>query len=467
MKKIKEKFKNLIYIFQLSHYDEIFFLNWLKRHPNQNQWLNLEKKSKLVWTRKVKVIYSLGILFYFLNPLRLIWGEKLIPKVIIFITKMVSIYEFFVSKFLSLFLKFKLKKYKNLKIIGITGSYGKTTTKEFISKILSSRFKVLKTPENINTFWAIILFLKNAILEDIDFLIIEMAAYHKGDIKKIASLVKPDIGILTGLNPTHLERFGSFENIIKTKFELAYNIKMGGIFIFNNNCEVLKKEVEKRISDFKRQRLEIFSYGFGDGMNIVEGRLVDLGENYIIGEFRFGDKLLKKKINVIGEHQLEPILAGLTLGFKLGMSIKEVELGLEKIKPQDRRLFYSYQPNNILVIDDSYNSSIDGLNAACEAVRIIKRRKIGIFGGIAEGGEETESLNKSVGKLIGKNFDIIILVRTYATEYILLGLKETNFSDKNLVLLDDARDVDQILKTLAQPGDLIYFSTYDWPDHYY
>lgn len=194
-----------LHILQLEGYDPIRFLRWWVKNPLK---FKLENKKPLVWTNKAKFIYYLSGGFWPLMFLALLllkpyeMGNKYLTKARV---------------------RTKVRELKKggLKVIGITGSFGKTSTKEFLYQILKQKYRVLRTPESYNTVFGVAKVVEWELDGNYDFFICEMGAYKRGEIAELCRMVEPDYGILTGINEQHLERFGSLENIVKAKYELV------------------------------------------------------------------------------------------------------------------------------------------------------------------------------------------------------------------------------------------------------
>ncbi|MDO8743127.1 MAG: Mur ligase family protein, partial [Candidatus Azambacteria bacterium] len=187
--------KNLLYLLQLEEYDLKRFDDWLKRNPGR---VVVEKKNHINWTAKARAIFMLAKIFniksavYILSPI-----DWLFKKIVVFRARA------------------KMQKMADLMVIGVTGSFGKTTIKDAISHVLIHKYKILKTEGNYNTLLGVAKTIVKNLRPEHKIFVCEMAAYQPGDIKEIAGLVKPKIGIITAIGPMHFERFGSMDNILK------------------------------------------------------------------------------------------------------------------------------------------------------------------------------------------------------------------------------------------------------------
>lgn len=344
--------------------------------------------------------------------------------------------------------KNKLKKFKNLKIIGIAGSYGKTGMKDIVSTMLSEKYNVLKTPNSINTPLGISQLILKKLTKEIEVFIVEMGEYYQSDIKNICSITKPDIGIITGINEAHFERLISLDNATKTIFELAQCMKPDGILLLNNKNKIVKKSYK----DFTNKQ-SVYLY-----------------QNK--SKFTFNENLpgyIYKNIplKLLGEFNLDKIDGAIYLSKKLGLSEEQIQRGLRKIKTLDHRLqpFLNLQ-KNLLVIDDSYNGNPDGVEEAIKTLSLFKnRRKIFITPGLVEMGNKTEEVHKRIGEILNDVADIIILVKNSVTPYIKEGLINSGFSKEKILWFTSMMEVQNNLMKLVRSGDVVLFQN-DWPDNY-
>jgi len=451
------KIKSLLYIFQLSEYDAPFFLNWVRNHPDLENYLKTKKEP--VWTLKAKLIFALTILF---SPFYLVFPKKLYCSLVLscnFIKPLETIIIFILVQKV----KSKLKKHNNLIKIGIAGSYGKTTTKEFLAEILSSRYRVLKTPENINTLLGVARLILKKLNEDYHVLIVEMATYKKGGIKKLCRMINPEMGILTGLNASHLERFGSLDNIIKAKFEILKNLFSEGKSAFLNADNPL---IIKNFQIFFKNRVDF--YGLNPEVektfNAKNIKISEKGLEFEI--FKNGKFYFSAKVGIFGRHQIGPILLAISVADKLRLSKEEIITGIKNLKPLPRRLFITKSREGITVIDDSYNISKDSIKTALEFLKEVfpANRKIIITAGLVEQGSEKSENNKWFGEKLKEVGDLILLIKNSNTPFLLKGIGVP----KNKILeYNNAKELNSVLPRIFKSGDAVLIFPYDLPDHYY
>lgn len=477
------KLKNLLYIFQQEEYEIFFFLQWIKTHSN---WHDLEKKQALCWTLKARLLYVLAILFLMIPLILcflyliasthfLIQGIGIVFALFWFILFWLYPYYFlifavFLLRPFDLMIKTlvikraqsKLKKYPDLKIIGITGSYGKTSVKEFLATILDVKLRVLKTPENINTLLGISALIQKTDLAKFDVFLIEMGAYREGDIQQICDLAKPQYGILTGINESHLERFGSLKNTIKTKFELIESLPKNGKAFVNGDDLNIKKNYIK----FGSCEQNIYSK---EKVKNIEG--TEKGMEF---EINLGNEKLHLVVNVLGKHNVTNIVGGILLAQELTLTNAEIQKGVSEIESVKHRLQPIFNPNGVVVIDDSYNGNPAGVKAAIEVLKLFKDyRKIFITPGLVELGKAKKEVHVAIGKQLAEVCDLVILIKNSNTNYFIEGLCNGGWdvkpkkykNEKRLRVFTDSETAHQALKQILKKGDVILFQN-DWTDNY-
>lgn len=355
----------------------------------------------------------------------------------------------------------KIKSFENLKVVGITGSYGKTSTKFITSTILKEKYDVQDTPSSYNTPMGLSKVINNDLEKDKEVFIAEMGAYVKSEIKEVAELVQPDIGVLTSIGPAHLESFGSIENIIKTKYELIEALEEEGIAIFNYDDENLKEVADKT-------ELKKYYYGLNDieklDIYAKDIEVSERGSDFTlcikeVGEIRCSTKLL-------GRHNISNLLAASTVGYVLGLTLEELRNGISKVEPVEHRLNLIDSGNGIIIIDDGFNSNPAGAKAALEVIDGFKTgNKFIVTPGMIELGELEYIENKKFGKEMGKVVDYAFLVGKKRTKPILEGLAEVGFPEDKIFSVDSLDEATEIFGKMIRPGDVILFEN-DLPDNY-
>lgn len=354
----------------------------------------------------------------------------------------------------------KINKLKNTKVVGITGSFGKTSTKFITSTVLSEKYKVLKTPESYNTPMGISKVINNDLTSDVDIFVAEMGARNIGDIKELGELTNPHIGVITSIGPAHLETFKNIDNIMKTKYELIEELPSDGIAIFNYDNKYIKKLADKTFKEkilygIDSEELDIYA---------VDIEVSKLGSSFTLvikddGEIRCTTKLL-------GKHSIYNLLAGASVGKALGLSLEEIKRGIEKVDPIPHRLNIIDPGTGVIIIDDAFNSNPIGARAALDVLSQFKEgRKIIITPGMVELGEREEEENRELGANIGKVCDYVFLVGGSRTKPIYEGLMDVSYNDKNIFIVKNLEEATAELQKVVRPKDVVLFEN-DLPDNY-
>lgn len=458
---VYERLKMLVGLFQSAHYDPVVMRSWLARHPESQDWDGFRSRVKTDWTPKARLFFYTALIFSLgrgrFTPQSLFAAETALSpleKILIWLRTKAAARHLAASGVKT--------------VIGITGSFGKTMTKEAVASVLAAKFRVHKTPENVNTLLGIADWILQSDFGPGDTVIVEMGAYRRGDIAAIAGMVKPNIAILTGLNEAHRQRFGSAEETAHAKFELVEALPRGGTALWNSDSPALDAAVEKDKDRWMARGLKLIAYGRGGSANF-KIQTTTRGETEIQVNIIFADRPaapVESAVRFVGEPAASAISAALAAAELLGLSRDEIKSGLRNTRPVLRRLQPTLLAGNRLVIDDSYNITLDGAEAALDYIKNLDRRKIGVFAGIPEGGVEEKRMNRELGRRIAGNFSLILLGRTPVAAEVLAGLKEKRFNEANVIRYNDANEVEGILSRVAHDGDCIYFSAYDWPAIY-
>ena len=281
----------------------------------------------------------------------------------------------------------------NVLKIGITGSYAKTSVKEILRTVLSQKYRVLATPESYNTPLGIALTVKN-LDSSHDVFIAEMGARSKGYIKELASLVKPKFGVLTGINNQHLETFGSIETTKDTKFELFEYLGKDGVGFFSSDNV-------NTVELFERYDGEKYLAGVAENDNFVTATDIKLdARGMSITLIIKGERPVKCNTVLLGTHSVKNICLASAVAYKIGLTPKEIAQGINRIQSIGHRLELMPNNKNIVIIDDSYNSNVDGINAAMEVLDTFKGRKIVLTPGLVELGKIENVANLEFGQRI-------------------------------------------------------------------
>lgn len=424
-----------LYLLQLEEYDLGRFLRSCLSQIVPKKTL----RKRLVWTQKMILITSLtgamigglsvGISFYFV----LLLYVSFLPIAVV--TFLLMPLDRYLKHKLITEAKLKLARFPHLEIVGIAGSYGKTTMKEILATILSEKHTVLKTPENINTPLGIARLILSKLDESITVLIVEMGEYTRGDISDICSFVKPQTAVITGINEAHLERMGSLENTTAAIFELAQHMNQEGLLVLNGDNALIRDNYRKFCTN---QKIEL-----------VSSKKETTLESGLLGNYAKG--------------MLE---AGAHIARYLGLTEEQIRKGALSVKPLPHRLEPIEGARGVLVIDDSYNGNPEGVREAIHVLGTYKdRRKVFVTPGLVETGERNEAVHTAIGKELASVANMVVLIENSATPYIAQGLTEQGFNAQNILWFKSTHEAHAAMGEIIKPHDVVLFQN-DWPDNY-
>jgi UDP-N-acetylmuramoyl-tripeptide--D-alanyl-D-alanine ligase len=352
------------------------------------------------------------------------------------------------------------KENENLIKIGITGSYGKTSTKYILGTILKEKYNVLFTPGSYNTTMGNVKVIREQLKPEHEVFISEMGARKKHDIREICDFVHPDIGIITSIGEQHLETFKTIENVAKTKAEMLGGTRFdGAIFLPKDDerCFELYKD-DKRENKFIYSLKDIESDVYASDIKTSKD-----GSEFIVHSKKYGT--YNCKTILLGMHNVQNILCAITVAEYLDLSKEQIIEGIKKLEPVEHRLQLLPSTNGTIVIDDAFNSNPVGSKYALDVLGTFDGRKIIITPGMVELGKEEYNLNKEFGKYMAKVADIAILIGYNRAKPIEEGLKEENFNDMNIYVVSSLNEATERLSKLTKTGDVIMFEN-DLPDAY-
>ena len=344
--------------------------------------------------------------------------------------------------------KMKIQKEKyNLKVVGVTGSVGKTSTKDIIANVLSKKYKVLKTEGNNNNHIGLPLTILR--LQDEEIAVIEMGMNHLREISYLTKIAKPDIAVITNIGTSHIGNLGSRENILKAKLEILEGMDKKKIVINNDNDLLNKWYLENK------NNIEIHTFGIKNESEF-NAKNIKLKENS--SEFICENKNEKINIEVPvgGEHFILNALCGLTVGKLLNLNNEEIKNGIKDFKLTAKRMEINHLENNITIINDSYNASYESMKASISNLKNMNgERKIAVLGDMFELGDFSEKLHKEVGTEIYKNkIDKLYLIGNYS-KFIGEEAEKEGYKKENIFYFENKDELFNNLKNNLKSGDVI------------
>lgn len=348
----------------------------------------------------------------------------------------------------------RLKERDGLIRIGITGSYGKTTVKNILAKMLEKNYKVLASPHSYNTPMGFAKTIEN-LTDDTQIMIMEIGARHRGDVRKIAEVLKPNVGIITGIAPCHLESFGDIDNIILTKSELLEYLQSDGIAVFNGANVYTSRMYE--LCGLNRKELVRFSSG--------TAVITDLVTSVNGSEFtlHIGNRFVECKTKLIGEHNIQNILMAVTVASLLGVDIEDIASSIYELESVPHRLEMTHS-NGITILDDSYNANPVSVQASLRTLALFKERKVAICQGMVELGSETFKENYELGVKMSGVVDLAILVGAMG-KIIKKGLIDSGYNPTRIVEYDNLAQATKHFGETLRYNDVLLIMN-DLPDNY-
>lgn len=316
----------------------------------------------------------------------------------------------------------------DIPVIGITGSVGKTSTKDIIASVVGKKYKVLKTEGNLNNEIGMPLTILK--LDDHEALVLEMGTDKFGDLGLLTSIAKPTICVFTIIGTSHIANFGSRENILKGKLEMLEGITEDKVIVMNNDNDLLHEWLLSNKDRYINNGYSVLTYGIDNQSDYVAENisLEEFGSKY---ELNINDEKYCIDIPVGGRHFVYNSLAAISIGRHLNISMENIIDGIKEFELTKMRMDIEKLPNNVIVINDTYNASYDSMKSGLDYLsKINKNKKIAILGNMLELGKYSEDLHRKVGKCVAdNNIDILITVgreaKYIADEAIKNGIKES------------------------------------------
>ncbi len=359
--------------------------------------------------------------------------------------------------------KRRLASVPGLKIVGITGSYGKTSVKYYLDTLLSDSFNVLITPESFNTPMGVVRTIREGLLPSYEIFLCEMGARHVGDIKEICDFVHPHAGVITSIGPQHLETFFNMENIISTKYELADALPDGGMLFLNGDNEYILSNHEKHAG--KRDMVLYASDGEGE-YRAEDIRVSPQGTSFrVVRKTAAGVESGDFSMRLIGGHNVINVVGAIAVANRLGVPLAKLKVPVRRIEPVKHRL-EMIQRGNLTIIDDAYNSNPVGSRAAVETLHLFDGVRILVTPGMVELGEKEDEYNYQFGVYAAENVDYILLVGEKHTEPIRRGALEHGFHPGRLFVFDDLQGALDQAYSISDEGHKYILLENDLPDQY-
>lgn len=344
----------------------------------------------------------------------------------------------------------QIAKYKrnlyNIPVIGITGSVGKTSTKDIISSVMQRKYKVLKTQGNLNNQIGLPLTILS--LNDEDALVVEMGMGDLGEIRNLTKIAKPDVAVITNVGTSHIGNLGSRENILKAKLEIIEGLNENGTLIINNDNDMLHMWNEKN------KMSNVITFGIDEKSDFMAEN-IKLNENSSNYDIEINGEKNNIEINIGGKHFVYNSLCAIAVGTVFGLSIDEIKKGIEKFELTKSRMEI-IKKDKVTIINDCYNASFDSMKASIEYLKTqTGARKIAVLGDMLELGNFSCELHEKVGNVVGKNnIDILVTVGKEAKN-IAKTAKTSGIDEKCIFEFDNNTEAIKKLKEIIEDNDII------------
>ncbi len=385
--------------------------------------------------------------------------------------------------------KKKLKSVPGLQIIGVTGSYGKTSVKFYLQTLLQGKYNILVTPESYNTPMGIVKTIRGSLKPTHELFICEMGARHVGDIKEDTDIVHPHHGVITSVGPQHLETFHSMENIQKTKFELADCLPEGGKLFLNGDNEYIQQqavgyknkifyysdaEMSKAATQANAEQetpagsLDPAMHHSTEAERAAGYQAKDVAVSQMGTEFTVtapNGEEERFQMKLVGAHNVINVVGAIAVAHQFGMSLKELKIPVRRIQPVAHRMQMREQ-GNVTIIDDAYNSNPVGSKAAVETLAMFDGIRILVTPGMVELGDKEEEYNYKFGTYAADCCDYILIVGKKNRESIRKGVLDKGFPEEKCICVDKLEDAMSRAYAIKGQGHKYVLLENDLPDNY-
>lgn len=341
--------------------------------------------------------------------------------------------------------------------IGITGSYGKTSVKFFLDTLLKQRYSVLTTRGSFNTPMGLTRVIREDMQPSHRIMLAEMGARHRGDIRQLCRMVKPQIGILTAVGPQHLETFGSIERVKETKYDLIRSLPEDGFAVFYNDGAIVKELYDQTTIH------KALVGGVGDDAwaeDVISGYE---GSSFTLC-LRDGTRIACKT-ELIGEHNIGNVLLAAVTARHLGLTDVQLKRGIASLEAVEARMKPEKQQDGSILINNAFNANPQSSRASLKLLASFPGRKILVTPGYIELGAQEESFHRAFGENIAAVADQVILIGAKHTLPIREGLLSHDFAQENIQTFPNFTQARSYLDGICGEGDVVLYEN-DLPDQY-
>lgn len=333
-----------------------------------------------------------------------------------------------------------LRNHRPVKVVGVTGSVGKTSTRDMVYSVVKQKYKTLKTEGNYNNEIGLPLTILR--YHDEEVLVLEMGMNHLQEMSRLSMIARPDIACITNVGTAHIGELGSRENILKAKLEIINGMKEGSTLIINQDNDMLQT--------VELPHLNVVRVGKGREASIQASHIV-LEETKSSFEVEYQGKKEIIEVPVQGEHNISNALIAIAVGIELNISLEDIKKGIQEFKLTKNRMDI-LEKNHKTVIDGTYNASVDSMKSSIDVLANYKKRKVAILADMLELGDYSQQLHEEVGSYVAsKGIDILVCVGKEA-KYIYQKARE---SMKDVYYFESNQEVIARLDELLKEDDVI------------
>lgn len=356
-------------------------------------------------------------------------------------------------------------EFKNLTVVGITGSYGKSSTKELVAHLLSQKFKVAKTQANRNSEVGLSQTIQNEVKENTQILVLEMAGYNRGGIKLLCDIAKPQIGIISGINQQHMATFGSQQKIIDGKFELALALPENGALILNWDSEFVRQGYEKFQAQIKAKNI-IWCSAFDQKDVWASDIKPSINNLSLIVNYK--TEKIEVDTNARGAHNAQPILLAAASAISQGMALDQIKAALENYDFSPSGIKLSQAAGGINILESTYSANPDGVMAHLEYLKLFggeavnrdvpnaaRGKKAIVMPCLIELGSSSKKMHFKIGQKIAQVCDLAIVVTGDRFNEIKTGATSAGMKAENIVFQENPQKIQKLLKNRLTNGDTI------------
>jgi UDP-N-acetylmuramoyl-tripeptide--D-alanyl-D-alanine ligase len=475
------RIRRALHVFQLESYRRRRFIEWTKSHRDRALWLKADTTKKPLvmtgraWRLLVTAILLVPLAILIPSGLVHVWAGGWPLDVITWAvtTALVFIYtsHLLVAADVVLgpvqsavnrrYLQRATEKLERIApvVVGVTGSFGKTSTKFAIEHLLDA---ALATPSSYNTPLGVCRTINEQLDESVRYFVVEMGAYGEGEIAELCRFVAPSIGVLTAVGPAHLERFGSLEAVRRAKYELIESLPPDGVAVMNVDDPTVRALADAT------EGVWVVRYGLDPAgrPDVTATNVVTRSDG---SAFTIEDRRSKQSIDVetrlLGRHAVGHVLAGIAVALSAGRKLQEMGPLISRMRAVEHRLQLVEGTAGVTVIDDAYNSNPEGAAAALDVLEAIPgKKKVVVSPGIIELGPMQFEANERFGRRAAEIADVLIVVARINRDAIVSGADRAS-NGAQVMTVDTLDDATRALQGVLGPGDVVLFEN-DLPDQY-